>query len=340
MDLTVKERVNRILEYYFSGSLPKDLEAEVLAWIMYDGHRKEKSAKLEEIWNNIVRYEARPADEEKIVRSINAVKKKLGLPPMGKQPPQAIRRRMGTGRKILMYAAIAAIPVMLLLGIGYLMNDRTAKTPVSEVHIAAADTQRFVTLPDGTQIWLSPDSALFYPEGFASERSVRLEGEAYFKVERDESKPFIVNTRMLAVTVLGTEFSVRANPYEDETEVILNSGKVEVNVEDANSSYILDRRERLIYRHEENKVIEETIPRGEPADMRAADFEQEKLEDVLRAVSGKYGIPIRCDHSAIAGETVTIKFLGNEPLDSVLTWLCEITGTLNYTIDNEGVIIK
>lgn len=64
-----------------------------------------------------------------------------------------------------------------------------------------------VTLPDGTTAWLNANSMLIYPEQFSdNKRSVKLEGEGYFEVVRNEKAPFFVETDGMIVNVLGTLF--------------------------------------------------------------------------------------------------------------------------------------
>lgn len=82
-------------------------------------------------------------------------------------------------------------------------------------------------LCDGTEVWLKANSKLVYPTAFIEkERTVFLEGEAYFKVTKD-AKPFIVKTDYLQTKVLGTEFNVKSYTAED-SHVTLISGKVQV----------------------------------------------------------------------------------------------------------------
>ncbi|MDO4163629.1 MAG: FecR family protein [Bacteroides sp.] len=85
-----------------------------------------------------------------------------------------------------------------------------------------------LVLADGTEVWLNANSKLIYPTEFIEkERSVFLEGEAYFKVTKN-AKPFIVKTNYVQTRVLGTEFNVRS--YQaDDVHVTLVSGKVRVS---------------------------------------------------------------------------------------------------------------
>ena len=73
-----------------------------------------------------------------------------------------------------------------------------------------------LSLSDGTRAWLNADSRLKYPVVFAeNERRIRLSGEGYFKVAKDTQAPFIVETDLGEIRVMGTEFNVKC--YPDET---------------------------------------------------------------------------------------------------------------------------
>ena len=86
-----------------------------------------------------------------------------------------------------------------------------------------------VVLADGTEVWLNAESRLYYPSQFrGGERVIFLEGEAYFKVSRDEKRPFVVNTGELRAHVLGTQFNVKSysgNPQH----ITLVEGSIRVN---------------------------------------------------------------------------------------------------------------
>lgn len=102
------------------------------------------------------------------------------------------------------------------------LNYATAKVEGEEI---AYNTIRVpvggfyqLTLADGTRVWLNSMTDLRYPVNFTgTSREVYLKGEAYFEVNRDTSKPFIVRLEGSSVTVLGTSFNVKA--YEDESNI-------------------------------------------------------------------------------------------------------------------------
>lgn len=88
-----------------------------------------------------------------------------------------------------------------------------------------------VTLPDGTKVWLNAESKLHYPYHFAADiRRVKLEGEAYFEVARQENTPFIVDTKKEKVEVLGTHFNVNSYQADESSTVALIEGSVRVSL--------------------------------------------------------------------------------------------------------------
>ena len=82
-------------------------------------------------------------------------------------------------------------------------------------------------LPDGTEVWINSGSLLKYSNPFdRANRHIILEGEAYFEVCKDKSKPFIVNIKGLQIEVLGTSFNIKAYPDDKQSFTTLVEGKV------------------------------------------------------------------------------------------------------------------
>lgn len=90
--------------------------------------------------------------------------------------------------------------------------------------------QYSVVLPDGSKIWLNAASSISFSSAFVKggKRKVQLNGEAYFEVAKDKTKPFIVETAKQQVEVLGTHFNVNAYAEENRTNTTLLEGSVRV----------------------------------------------------------------------------------------------------------------
>jgi transmembrane sensor len=86
-----------------------------------------------------------------------------------------------------------------------------------------------IRLSDGSHVWLNSGSSITYPVAFVGgDRKVTIEGEAYFEVAHDKTKPFIVSRGDMTVQVLGTHFNVNAYNDEADIKVTLLEGSVRV----------------------------------------------------------------------------------------------------------------
>lgn len=82
-------------------------------------------------------------------------------------------------------------------------------------------------LPDNTVIFLNSGSRIRYTmEGNEQVREVFLEGEAWFDVEKDKKRPFLVHTPLYDVFVTGTKFNVKAYPSENKVITTLEEGEI------------------------------------------------------------------------------------------------------------------
>lgn len=118
------------------------------------------------------------------------------------------------------------------------------------------------TLMDGSVITLNENSSLSYTDNFnVNTREVTLEGEAFFDIERDTTKPFIINLESSKVKVLGTSFNIKSDSNEDLVRVYVKSGVVlfEYLSEESDSTYlsvILKKGDRVVY----NKITKQLEP--------------------------------------------------------------------------------
>jgi ferric-dicitrate binding protein FerR (iron transport regulator) len=130
---------------------------------------------------------------------------------------------------------IAAILLIPLVISGYFLGRKTehksdnSSVAYNEIY-ASLGTRSKVVLADGSKVWLNSGSKLRYPDKFTSnDRIVFLTGEAYFEVQSDVNRPFIVQTKQINVRATGTSFNVQAIDSDQEVNVSLLSGKVTVN---------------------------------------------------------------------------------------------------------------
>lgn len=126
-----------------------------------------------------------------------------------------------------MSAAAAAAVVVIAVAAAWLAGLRLPEAGRFQSYANHTGDVAVLHLEDGTQVWLQDGTELRYAVGKGDgERIVRLDGEAYFDVSHDARHPFVVETRELAIRVLGTAFNVRALAGNPFTEVVLERGAV------------------------------------------------------------------------------------------------------------------
>lgn len=124
----------------------------------------------------------------------------------------------------LKFFRIAAI-ITVVCGLGWFMYVNTI---ASNVNVQSANQVLTKSLPDGSVAILNKESSLTFKGGFfTKKRTVNLKGEAFFNVEPDKSKPFVITVNDVTVTVVGTSFNVKS--INGQTSVIVETGIVKVN---------------------------------------------------------------------------------------------------------------
>lgn len=141
--------------------------------------------------------------------------------------------------------------------LSYQKQDEKAANKTNHLLIPHGQTYQ-VELSDGTLVTLNAESELVFPSQFeADRRCVTLRGEAFFRVARDESRPFVVETEQLSVQVLGTTFNVSCYSSDPIVRTTLVEGSVKV--EQAGNSQIIRPSEQYQYNKETQKKSIEVV---------------------------------------------------------------------------------
>src|SRR6185312_9532500 len=138
------------------------------------------------------------------------------------------REKQHPAKKLLLWRyAIRCCATVLLLLISDVFAPEPKTKAVDIVQTTLPAQQRWLTLADGTQVWLNNASKLRYPTHFDSgPRRVELTGEGYFEVATDTARPFLVGTGRQETEVLATSFDVKAYPDETIIKTTVIAGRV------------------------------------------------------------------------------------------------------------------
>jgi transmembrane sensor len=143
----------------------------------------------------------------------------------GEQEHSATRTSGSLRWKIAAAIAVVAVATLLSLGVGTAWYERSIETALGE--------WKTVNLADGSELQLGPDTRLTLDIGDKQRAIALVRGEAYFKVAKDASRPFLVQANAYAVRAVGTEFAVSSR--KDEVIVTVREGQVRVSPHSAKS---------------------------------------------------------------------------------------------------------
>ncbi|WP_258105290.1 FecR family protein [Marinoscillum sp. MHG1-6] len=324
--------MDNLIAKYLIGDLSLEEQYQLAKWLESPGN-KDLLNKLEVYWKNYREDVSVQKDEveKRILEEIN----------MLDIEPEFGRSHF---RPLGMIMKIAASIALLLISFFsfYEISERTTEPEemVSYVEKATLPGQIITTkLPDGTTVKLNADSRLIVPDRFEGKtREIELIGEAFFEVQRDESKPFVIKTSGFSVQVLGTSFNVKAYPNESNSHVAVKTGKVSVS-SNSNLSKELSLDQMVNIDSEgtisaigsvENEVVFGWID-------RKMVLKDQTLYQVIEKMERWYGITITLENNIQPSKTFTATF-SNPTLKEVLESVSKVY-KLKYDINQPNVRI-
>lgn len=198
---------------------------------------------------------------------------------------------------------------------------------------------RQVNLPDGTKVWLNNGASIKYPKRFgAYQRDVWLNGEGYFEVMKNPDRPFIVNSNIARVKVLGTIFNFKIDNKRKEAIVSLISGKIKVTgAHGEGSTLLIPGQKAIVYAKTRNIIVEKANTRLDAVWHNGViPFTNASIPDIATSLEHIYGVKIIVEK----GVDTTHTYSGGIPLaaniDTALKHLCN---TLPAKVKRTGEII-
>lgn len=236
-------------------------------------------------------------------------------------------------RKWLRYAAA----ILLTAGLGGWLYARYQPVHPAIVQTGVGATKQIV-LPDSSIVTLNAGTTLQISAHFGQhDRSVILDGEAFFVIHPDPAHPFRVQHGQLTTTVLGTAFNIRSRPREENTKVAVASGKVQVAA--AGKNYILEGNETLQYNDRSGlatKGHEDTTVIGQ-WQHAMLDFNGYTLSAMVAELQRQYPVHIQLHATPADTAHYNISF-HREDIHNILDVLSGLTG-ITYKHENEQIII-
>ncbi|GAB4021205.1 FecR family protein [Spirosoma migulaei] len=262
------------------------------------------------------------------------------------------------------YWAVAAA-VLLISGLSwYFISQSTLELPAQQEQVSEAKlpfTERTntsavperVVLSDRSVVTLQPGSSLRYPIAFAgNNREVTLVGEAFFEVQKNPHKPFLVYSHDLITKVLGTSFRIKADPTDRNVTVAVQTGRVSVyspklatqtksKSDPETIGVVLTPNQQVTYLGQEHRLVKTLVEKPvvliPEAELASFTFQNAPVSKIMAAIEKTYGVDVVYDEELMANCFITTS-LDQENLYDKLTIICKLLGATYKVIDAQIVI--
>lgn len=255
--------------------------------------------------------------------------------------PPNISKTNRKGRTIMWYRiGTIAATLLLLIVSSFYIHTRLQENNIPEYNtlIVPAGQRIHLILADNTDIWLNANTTFRYPSEFSKKnRTVYLDGEAFFNVSKDDTKPFLVKTSSGDIKVTGTSFNVEAYSKQGGFETSLFEGSVEIYKDDHRlttlkpdeRSYLKDGKLHITQITDRDKYL---WKEGLIA------FNNQTLEDILVSLEKYFDVRIQVSNNSLPQRTYTGKFRQSDGVDYALRVL-QKSIRFSYERDEETGIV-
>jgi ferric-dicitrate binding protein FerR (iron transport regulator) len=330
-DLT---ELDLLLDDTFLQYIRRNNDGAVEKWETYISQHpeiREKVAAAVELYYNINTSEAETDKATQLNRLQQAVKA---------TPPTRVRRIHWQS-----YAGRAAAAVLLLAGLTLLWKKRQPNTTPVTFLVYSSDwgQRKMLTLPDGSAVLLNANTTVRIPSDYGNKhRHVELvKGAALFDVTGNTDDPFVVTSKQIQTTVLGTSFLVKSYPYEPQSTVSLLSGKVRVSENSGKASAItLTPGEQAQWNETSQEMSRQSFDTIAVHTWKAGKlvFNNASASEVVTQLENWYGIPFEIKGNLSNAKRFSGAF-DNDKLEKVLNIFC-FTAGCNFHIQPDKVTIQ
>ncbi|MBP1615908.1 MAG: iron dicitrate transport regulator FecR [Bacteroidetes bacterium] len=247
------------------------------------------------------------------------------------------------------YAALAAIVVLIGSGVwtafwgtnGFLQPETNTLANVRKTWTTDDTHRTKLILPDGTIVQVNAGSRIEIAEAAFNKqkREVWLTGEAFFEVAKNRKKPFIIHTRNIQTTVLGTSFNVKAYPQLNEDVISVRNGRVEIS-ENKKRLGVLTANHQLNYNNYDHTVMIANANWQDAAGWTKGRLVLNRagMEELKLRLLQQFGVKTIIEQDALKGKYISGAFGTESTLTEVMNTICAIHN-IHYQINGSKITI-
>lgn len=326
----MEESTDILIVSYLKGEATNDQQKELLAWLELSEENRFYFRSIKDVYD-LGRIESDIRDSQ-VDRQWHKFLDKVF-------PVYNTNSWLRIGHILLRYAAVFAFGLICMQLISYFISDKETYSKVTKVETGVGERSK-VSLPDGSIVWVNACSSISYDESFGKEnRTIRMRGEAFFDVEKDQSKPFLVHAEPFTFRVTGTSFNVYAFDEEDEISLALIEGSVTAE----KGSYMEKLRpgEVLVYDKTQAKISHRKLISSSYTAWRYGEmfFDKMTFEDLTRRLERNFNVKFKFENQKIKKESFGGSFRKYESLETIMRVISTST-PVKYRIEKDTVYIK
>lgn len=330
--------INEVIIRFLDGSATTKEKSDLLDWLKQSEENRNDFSEVRDLW---LLGNTMATDDIETEIALSHFKERIQTAKT-EYPKKNLSFQIQTNR----FLRVAAV-LFILLSVGftsYYLGSRSIEeesTVMNRLLTANGSKGRFV-LPDSTVVWLNSNSLLEYPETFtASAREVRLSGEAYFEVQRNEKLPFRVHAGEMEIEVLGTRFIVGNYQRESAVEAVLVEGSVKVAGCQMNHSVVLTPGQLISYNKSTANVDVQMVNAADYISWIQNDltFDNNKLADIIINLEKWYGVDIVCSPDFAKSVSMSFSVRNGESLEDILRAMT-LVAPIQYNWEQDTLRIR
>jgi len=311
------ENIDDLIARILSGEGTADEQSRLDEWLALSEENKKAFALSKKIFeqSNTLKDQISVDTDKAWLKVKNSLNRENGKPKI--IPISTAQKWKPVLRIAAMIVVAAGLGAMVYF---FVLNKKERNNIIVET----VDSVRTDTLPDGSYFTLNKNSSVSYSSnGYRSNRSVELKGEAFFDVKHDESRNFSVEAGGLTVQDVGTSFNVKIFPDSKLVVVTVATGEVKI-IAHGKAALPLTAGETASYNKETN-----SFTRSATEDKNIAAykdkifiFENTELQVIVKLLNDIYGKNIVLGNDSLKSCRLTASF-NNETLDTILDVIVE-----------------
>ena len=320
-----------ILDKLKDRDLPNNELEVIQGWLFSDDNVENKTFLLAKILKNMIEKQSMP--DTRAYELLLEFYQRAGIVPIKQAKPIPLYRRA------MFRVAAVIIPLLLVAGTAFFLTHKDRATAEQTIVSVPATSEKEIVLPDGSTVTIKENTTLAYDENFTENRRVEVEGEAFFSVAHDEARPFTVENNGMTVTVLGTQFNVKAYRNEPLAEVVLISGNVSLQI--GSESVVMQPHQKAAVNRTTSSITLSEAGEGKMMRVSGAGltFHSKNLKEALHITADYFGKILVLEKEIDSEDPIYIESPARTSLSDIMQSIGIIAETIEYQINGDTIIV-